>query len=196
MRNMLGTLLLSQGTPMLLAGDEFCRTQKGNNNAYCQDSDISWFDWKLKDEHAPLIKFVQKLTWMRHKYPILRRNRFFTGDYSEELDVKDLTWINASGSEMHAENWSDAGMRCFGMIMDGRAQPTGVRQRGTEATMLLILNGHFDLVEFTLPTAPGGNIWTRLIDTNVPHEDETPAFKAGDVYGVTARSLLLFSLAD
>jgi len=196
MRNMLGTLLLSQGTPMLLAGDEFCRTQKGNNNAYCQDSDISWVDWKLKDQHGPLIEFVQKLTWMRHKYPILRRNRFFTGDYSEELDVKDLTWINASGSEMHAENWSDEGMRCFGMIMDGRAQPTGVRQRGTEATMLLILNGHFDLVEFTLPTAPGGNIWTRLIDTNVPNEDETPAFKAGDVYGVTARSLLLFSLAD
>jgi glycogen operon protein len=181
---------------MLLAGDEFCRTQKGNNNAYCQDSDISWVDWKLKDQHGPLIKFVQKLTWMRHKYPILRRNRFFTGDYSEELDVKDLTWINASGSEMQADNWSDEGMRCFGMIMDGRAQPTGVRQRGTEATMLLILNGHFDLVEFTLPTAPGGNIWTRLIDTNVPHEEETPAFKAGDVYGVTARSLLLFSLAD
>jgi glycogen operon protein len=196
MRNMLGTLLLSQGTPMMLAGDEFCRTQKGNNNAYCQDSDISWVDWKLKDENAALIAFVQKLTWMRHKYPILRRSRFFTGEYSSELDVKDLTWINASGSEMHAENWSDEGMRCFGMIMDGRAQPTGVRQRGTEATMLLILNGHFDLVEFTLPTVAGGNVWTRLIDTNVPHDDERPAFEAGDVYGVTARSLLLFSLVE
>jgi isoamylase len=153
-------------------------------------------DWKLRDQHRDLIKFVQKLTWMRHKYPILRRNRFLTGEYSEELDVKDLTWINASGSEMHAENWSDAGMRCFGMIIDGRAQPTGVRQRGTEATMLLILNGHFDLVEFTLPAAPGGSVWTRLIDTNVPHEEETPAFKTGQVYGVTARSLLLFSLVE
>jgi glycogen operon protein len=181
---------------MMLAGDEFCRTQKGNNNAYCQDDDISWVDWKLKDQHSELIKFVQKLTWMRHKYPILRRNRFLTGDYSEELDVKDLTWINASGSEMQADNWSDAGMRCFGMIMDGRAQPTGVRQRGTEATMLLILNGHFDLVEFTLPTAPGGKVWTRLIDTNVPQDEETPTFKVGEVYGVTARSLLLFSLAE
>ena len=196
MRNLLGTLLLSQGTPMMLAGDEFCRTQQGNNNAYCQDNAISWVDWTLKETHAPLIKFVQKLTWMRHKYPILRRSRFLTGEYSKELDVRDLTWINASGAEMHAENWSDAGMRCFGMIMDGRAQPTGVRQRGAEATMLLILNGHFDVVEFTLPTAPGGNIWTRLIDTNVPHEDETPAFKSGDVYGVTARSLLLFSLVE
>jgi isoamylase len=194
MRNLLGTLLLSQGTPMMLAGDEFGRTQQGNNNAYCQDNEISWFDWTLKEKNAALIQFVQKLAWMRHKYPILRRSRFLTGDYSKELDVKDVTWINASGSEMHAENWSDEGMRCFGMIMDGRAQPTGVRQRGTEATMLLILNGHFDLVEFTLPTAPGGSTWTRLIDTNVPHDEETPAFNAGDAYGVTARSLLLFSL--
>ena len=85
-------------------------------------------------------------------------------------------------------------MRCFGMIMDGRAQPTGVRQRGTEATMLLILNGHFDLVEFTLPTAPGGNIWTRLIDTNVPHDERPRLSRRADVYGVTARSLLLFRL--
>ena len=107
-----------------------------------------------------------------------------------------MTWINASGAEMRDEDWTDASMRCFGMLMDGRARPTGVRQRGTEATMLLIFNGHFDMVEFTLPSAPGGNTWTRLIDTNVPHDEETPAFKVGDVYGVTARSLLLFSLVE
>ena len=195
-RNFLGTLLLSQGTPMILAGDEFGRTQNGNNNAYCQDNEISWFDWSLRERNASLVKFVQKLTWMRHKYPILRRSRFLTGEYDKDLDVKDLTWINASGSEMQAENWSDAGMRCFGMIMDGRAQATGVRQRGTEATMLLILNGHFDLVEFTLPATPGGNTWTRLIDTNVPDGADASAFKAGDAYGVTARSLLLFVLSE
>ncbi len=196
MRNFLGTLLLSQGTPMMLAGDEFGRTQQGNNNAYCQDNPISWVDWSLKDRNQPLIRFVQKLTWMRHKYPILRRSRFLTGEYSNELDVKDVTWINASGAEMQPENWSDKGMRCFGMIIDGRAQPTGVRQRGTEATMLLVLNGHFDLVEFSLPTAPGGNTWTRLIDTNLPEDTGTPAFKAGESYGVTARSLLLFVLGE
>jgi len=87
-------------------------------------------------------------------------------------------------------------MRCFGMLIDGRAQPTGLRQRGTEATMLLVLNGHFDLVEFTLPPAPGGNTWTRLIDTNVPDDQETPSFKTGESYGVTARSLLLFALSE
>jgi isoamylase len=196
MRNFLGTLLLSQGTPMMLAGDEFARTQRGNNNAYCQDNEISWVDWSLRERNESLIRFVQKLTWMRHKYPILRRSLFLTGDYSKDLDVKDLTWINASGSEMQGENWSDAGMRCFGMLIDGRAQPTGVRQRGTEATMLLVLNGHFDLVEFTLPAAPGGNTWTRLMDTNVPDDPKTASFKTGESYGVTARSLLLFALSE
>ncbi len=196
MRNLLGTLLLSQGTPMLLAGDEFGRTQQGNNNAYCQDNGISWVDWGLKERNASLVRFVQKLTWMRHKYPILRRSRFLTGEYSRELDVKDLTWINATGSEMRDEEWDDEGMRCFGMLIDGRAQPTGVRQRGTEATMLLVLNGHFDLVEFVLPAAPGGNTWARLIDTNLPDDGNASTFKAGDTYAVTARSLLLFALGD
>jgi isoamylase len=192
MRNFLGTLLMSQGTPMLLAGDEFARTQQGNNNAYCQDNQISWVDWELKEKNSSLIRFVQKLTWMRHKFPILRRNRFLTGEYSKELDVKDLTWINASGSQMRDEDWGDEGMRCFGMLIDGRAQPTGVRQRGTEATMLLVLN----LVEFTLPSPPGGTTWTRLIDTNVPDDEDTPSFKTGESYAVTARSLLLFVLGD
>jgi glycogen operon protein len=194
MRNLLGTLLLSQGTPMLLAGDEFARTQQGNNNAYCQDNEISWVDWSLKEQNEALIRFVQKLTWMRHKYPILRRSRFLTGEYSNELDVRDLTWINASGAEMRDADWGDGNMRCFGMLIDGRAQPTGVRQRGTEATMLLVLNGHFDVVEFTLPTAPGGNTWTRLIDTNLPEDEGTPTFENGSLYSVTARSLLLFAL--
>jgi glycogen operon protein len=181
---------------MMLAGDEFARTQRGNNNAYCQDNEISWVDWSLEDRNESLIRFVQKLTRLRHKYPILRRSRFLTGDYSKDLDVKDLTWINASGAEMQGESWSDAGMRCFGMLIDGRAQPTGLRQRGTEATMLLVLNGHFDLVEFTLPSAPGGDTWARLIDTNVPDDQDTPSFKTGESYGVTARSLLLFALSE
>jgi isoamylase len=108
---------------MLLAGDEFGRTQGGNNNAYCQDSEISWLNWETKAKGQSLIGFVQQLTALRHKFPILRRSRFFTGAYNEEIDVKDVTWINATGSEMPAEAWSDAGMRCFGMVMDGWAQP-------------------------------------------------------------------------
>jgi glycogen operon protein len=87
-------------------------------------------------------------------------------------------------------------MRCFGMLIDGRAQPTGLRQRGREATMLLVLNGHHDLVTFTLPSCPGGNTWTRVIDTNIPEDEETTTFKSGDSYGVTSRSLLLFALSE
>jgi len=179
-----------------LAGDEFGRTQQGNNNAYCQDNEISWLNWNLDEKGKSLTRFVQQVIALRQKYPILRRNRFLTGAYDEQLDVKDLTWINASGNEMTGEEWSDAGMRCFGMLMDGRAQPTGIRQRGAEATLLLVLNAHHDLVEFTLPPQGSGSTWNLLIDTNIPDAEAGKVFKRGDKYGVTARSLLLFALSD
>ena len=105
-RNILATLFLSQGTPMLLAGDEFGRSQQGNNNAYCQDNEISWVDWKLADTNKVQKQFLQKLIGLRHKYPVLRRSRFLTGEYIEELGVKDVTWINADGSEMNDGNYS------------------------------------------------------------------------------------------
>ena len=194
-KNILGTLLLSQGTPMLLAGDEFGRTQGGNNNAYCQDSEISWLNWEIAEKGQALIGFVRQLTQLRHKFPILRRSRFLTGEYNEELDVQDVSWINASGAEMQDEAWDDAGMRCFGMVMDGRAQPTGIRRRGEDATMLIVLNGHHDLVEFTLPEVAGGNQWALEIDTNRSEANEAATFSSGAIYGVTGRSLLLFSLS-
>jgi glycogen operon protein len=193
MRNFLSTLLLSQGTPMILAGDEFGRTQQGNNNAYCQDNEISWVNWNIPENRQRLIKFVQKLTGLRQKYPILRRSRFLTGEYNEELEVKDVTWINANGTEMAQENWNDPIMRCFGMLIDGRAQPTGIRQRGQEATLLLVFNSHSDVVEFTFPECTGGNKWTLLIDTNL-EEIKSETFNTGDQYQVTSRSLLLFQL--
>ncbi len=193
-RNMLGTLLLSQGTPMLLAGDEFGRTQQGNNNAYCQDSEISWVDWEIHDKGKSQIDFVKRLTRLRHRFPILRRSRFFTGAYDEELGVKDVTWINASGDEMTGEAWDDANMRCFGMLMDGRAQATGIRQRGQDATMLMVMNAHHDVVEFTLPECPGGAGWYLVADTNLPEEPDEPLFEFGHKYEVTGRSLLLLAL--
>jgi glycogen operon protein len=192
-RNMLTTLLLSQGTPMLLAGDEFGRTQNGNNNAYCQDSEISWVNWEIEEKGESLISFVKQLTKLRHDYAILRRNRFLTGAYNEELGVKDVTWINASGAEMKNSQWSDAGMRCFGMLIDGRAQPTGIKKRGDDATMLLIFNGAADGVNFTLPECPGGTAWTLLIDTNQTNV-EVADFKTGEIYVATGRSALVFSL--
>ena len=190
-RNFLTTLLLSQGTPMLLAGDEFGRTQQGNNNAYCQDSDISWLNWEIEEKGESLIDFVRKLTKLRHDYAILRRNRFFRGIYNEELGVKDVTWINASGDEMKDSQWHDAGMRCFGMLIDGRAQPSGIRKRGGDATILLVFNGASDGVNFTLPACAGGDEWTLMIDTNRP-EAEKDVLRTGHVYTVTGRSVLAF----
>jgi glycogen operon protein len=198
MRNLMATLLLSQGTPMILAGDEFARTQGGNNNAYCQDNGISWLDWNIQEKGRLLTRFVQKLTGLRHKYPILRRNLFLTGEYNQELGVKDVTWINPNGSEMQEHDWADENMRCFGMLMDGRAQTTGIRQRGREATMLLVINGYRDMVAFTLPECAGGSQWSRLIDTNLEgnlkEQAKKPIFHTADTYTVTARSVLLFAL--
>ena len=194
MRNMLASLLLAQGTPMLLAGDEFARTQDGNNNAYCQDSEISWINWDIQEKGASLVRFVQKLTWLRAKYPVLRRSRFLTGEHNDELDVKDLTWINAAGPEMTDSDWDDENQDCFGMLIDGRAQATGIRQRGTEATLLLVLNSHHDLVMFKLPDCQGGTEWELLIDTNAPEHEDGTMFGLGTEYGVTGRSLLLFVL--
>ena len=179
---------------MLLAGDEFGRTQRGNNNAYCQDNEISWLNWELKEKGENLIAFVRQLTGLRHKYPILRRSRFLTGDYNEELDVKDVTWINASGAEMLDQAWDDDGMYCFGMVLDGLTQATGIRRRASDATVLIVFNAHHDMVEFTLPELRGACRWAREIDTNIAESDEVTAlFSSGDNYAVTGRSLLLFA---
>ena len=194
MRGMLGTLLLSQGTPMVVAGDEFARTQRGNNNAYCQDNEISWLDWNLAKQNQAQIAFVQRLIALRHKYPVLRRSRFLTGEYNEELKLKDVTWINANGSEMQGSQWADPNMRCLGMLMDGRAQTSGVKQLGHDATLLLVLNVYQDVVQFTLPKCAGGDQWSLLLDTNIPDLVEGSVFKMQTPYAVTAHSLLLFEL--
>jgi glycogen operon protein len=192
MRNMMATLLLSQGTPMILAGDEFGRTQRGNNNAYCQDSEISWVNWDLQERGKALLGFTRKLTALRHRYPILRHSRFLTAEINEETGVKAITWINANGAEFGGEGWSDESVRCFGMLMDGRAQSTGAVKRGQDATMLLVMNSWHEAVAFTLPEAPEGNGWRLLVDTNIPASEDERTFAVGDAYEVTGRSLLLF----
>ncbi|QGZ66787.1 glycogen debranching protein GlgX [Paraburkholderia acidisoli] len=194
-RNFLATLLLSQGTPMLLAGDEFGRTQRGNNNAYCQDNEISWVDWEgIDDDGRALNEFVRKLTTLRHALPVLRRNRFLIGEHNETLDVTDVEWLSPAGVPLNGDQWGDAQMRCFGMLVDGRSQTSGIKRLASDATMLIVLNAYHDVVDFTLPSVPGTDQWSCLIDTNMPVREELPEFEAGDVYQVTGRSLLLFAL--
>ena len=193
-RNMLATLFFSQGTPMLLAGDEFGRTQKGNNNAYCQDNDISWLDWDgIGQYDKTLTEFVHKLIRLRQAFPILRRGRFLTAEFNQELEIKDVTWINASGAEMGNSAWADGNMRCFGMLVDGRAQTSGINRRASDVTMLIVVNAHHDVVKFSLPKFVGGQQWLTLIDTNDPERRETSALHTGHQYQMTGRSLLLLA---
>jgi glycogen operon protein len=194
MRNMLATLLLSRGTPMIVAGDEFARTQGGNNNAYCQDNEISWLNWDIGEKGESLMRFVRRVTMLRERYPVLHRTRFLTAEWNEELGVKDVTWLRPDGEEMGAENWEDGNTRCFGILLDGRAQATGIRRRGSDATLLLIVNAHHDAITFRLPEVVGGLGWTRLIDTNRPEPEGAPHFEFTAEYEVTGRSLLLFDL--
>jgi glycogen operon protein len=193
-RNMLTTLLVAQGTPMMLGGDEMGRTQQGNNNAYCQDNELSWVDWTLVKSNAQLVEFVRKLCALRHRYRVLRRNLFLNGDRIGKLRVRDVTWLHTGGLEMREEHWADSATHCFGMLLDGRAQTTGIRHRGNEATLLIILNAHHEAVDFTFPKCTGGRGWCRLIDTNLPEEPEGGEFAIGNKYSTEARSMALFVL--
>jgi isoamylase len=194
-RNFIATMMLSHGTPMLLAGDEFGHSQHGTNNAYAQDNEITWLDWLgITSQGRTLREFTRKVIAMRKAFPILYRGRFFVGAYNEELDVKDVTWLSPSGEEMTTENWHDGNARCFGMLLDGRAQESGIRRRGSDATLLLVYNAHFDVVNFTLPSVPEGREWLGLIDTNQP-EAQLSDFPFGHSYAVTGRSLVAFGLS-
>jgi isoamylase len=193
-RNFLATLLLSQGTPMLLAGDEIGRTQRGNNNAYAQDNEINWIDWSaLDDRGRHLLAFTQRLIGLRMQHPILQRDRFLAGWHNPEVGVKDVTWLTPDATEMSDAQWRDPRAQCFGMMVDGRAQPTGIKRRGTDETLLIVMNAYHDALHFRLPEVAEGKSWLRLLDTNDPKVARAP-FAFGSTYLVTGRSLLLFML--
>ena len=176
---------------MIAAGDEFGRSQNGNNNAYCQDNEISWVNGRLDEEQRALVQFFRRLTALFHLYPVLRRSRFFTGRMNPDIDVKDVTWINANGSEMKPETWDNELTRCFGMLLDGRAQVTGIKRRGSDVTLLIVFNAHHDVVKFRLPRCYEAYHWNLQMDTNAPGL-LARKFRVGHVYQVTGRSLLLF----
>ena len=193
-RNLLATVLLSRGTPMLLAGDEFGHSQRGSNNAYAQDNEITWLDWLDSGAHGQSLReFTKKLIGVRRSHPVLSRGRFVTGTYNDRLEVKDVAWISPSGEEMTQGQWDDANAKCFAMLLDGRAQETGIIRRGEDSTVLLIYNSHHDVVNFELPSVPEGQCWELLIDTNAP-DARAARHEFGVVYAMTARSLVALGL--
>ncbi|WP_142848117.1 glycogen debranching protein GlgX [Telmatospirillum sp. J64-1] len=200
-RNLLATLLLSQGTPMILAGDEFGRTQQGNNNTYCQDNELNWIDWEgIDDDGYRMIEFVRRVIAIRQNYNLLHRGRFLTGAVDPASGAKDVRWLTPAGTDMTTEHWEDPNARCMGMLLDGRARATGIKRPAEDTTLLLVLNAHHDVVGFTLPEVEGGEAWRCLIDTNLVEDDPAQEdlhrrrFMSGEEYLVTGRSLLLLEL--
>jgi glycogen operon protein len=196
-RNLIATLLLSQGVPMLLGGDELGRTQGGNNNAYAQDNPISWFDWRLTDADRMLLDFTRGLIDVFRAHPVLRRRRFFQGRRIRGSSVKDLTWFGPGGEEMTDEQWQAGGVRAIGLRLAGDAiderGPHG--ERIVDDTLLVFLNSDEHDVDFRLPTAPAA--WRLVLDTRSPQPpllDDGPSHAAGASYRMVDRSVALFRL--
>jgi len=165
-RNFLATLLLSQGIPMILGGDEVGRTQRGNNNAYCQDNSISWLDWHLDTAQSSLLDFVRTLIRLKREHPVLRRRHFFQGRNLYGSEVKDITWMQPDGSEMTEQAWRESRVHTLGVLLSGDdIDEVGERgQRITDDTFLLLLNAGREPVSFRLP-APGGS-WEMVLHTD------------------------------
>ncbi|MEQ1860651.1 MAG: glycogen debranching protein GlgX [Chthoniobacteraceae bacterium] len=197
-RNFLATLLLSQGVPMISAGDEYGRTQRGNNNAYCQDNELSWLSWLRSEEERQFEDFVVRLVAFRHAHPIFRRRKFFSGRKIPRARVKDIIWIDADGMEMNDSRWTSSQARCIGVVLVGPSSDAVDAQGRTleDSTFMLLFNAHHEPVKFRLAGREGVG-WRRLLDTRDEagflHEPDMHA--AGDDFEIEARSLCLFELA-
>jgi isoamylase len=190
-RNFMATLLLSQGVPMIAGGDEMGRSQAGNNNAYCQDNDISWFRWDRSDEDRDFLEFTRMLIALRQKHPVLRRQRYYQGRPLRGEGVKDLSWFDPSGVEMTDAMWSAPHVRCLGMRLSGVAMDE-VNHRGepiVDDTLLVLLNAATTPVSFKLPKLTAGLAWTRVFDTGIEHQPVAPAERGK--YPVAGLSVVL-----
>ncbi|MGW1208458.1 glycogen debranching protein GlgX [Streptomyces sp. NPDC002499] len=197
-RNLLATLLLSQGIPMLCHGDELGRTQRGNNNAYCQDSEVSWIDWRLTDEQRDLADFTRYVIGLRAAHPVLRRRRFFRGETATHPDqpLPDLVWLAPDGREMTEEDWQRPDAHSVGVFLNGDAiaEPDPTGRPVVDDSFLLLLNSHWEPVEFLLPDVSYGERWTTLVDTaEAQGEPDEAEHKAGTEMTVEARSLVLLT---
>ena len=178
-RNFLAALLLSHGTPMLLAGDEFGRSQGGNNNGYAQDSEISWVNWNHDDNARALTDFVRKLTSIRQAQPLIRRESW--------RDMMSITWYNPGGGQQQGAHWLDAGATTLGVRLS-RDDLKG--QEGIWWELVVLFNPHDGEVDFTVPKRSDGSAWTAAIDTAAP--DAPPQkVKGGKAIKMVPRSLLL-----
>ena len=198
-RNFLTTLFISQGVPMLPGGDEFGRTQNGNNNAYCQDNEMSWLNWEKRDKKQnALFEFTRGLIQLRHQHPLFRRPKFFQGRRIRGSEIKDVMWFNPGGNEMSEEDWSLPFARCLGMMLSG--DTIDVLKFHGEAirddTFLLLINAHYETIPFLLPGQEHIE-WQLLIDTAIESGflAEPKSFASGDELAVVDRGVCLLKLS-
>jgi glycogen operon protein len=196
-RSMLASLLLSLGVPMLLAGDEIGRTQRGNNNAYCQDNEISWTDWEhILAEDTELRRFVVYLIRLRRQHRVFSRPRFFRGEVLSEAGVKDITWFTPSGSEAKDEDWRNPVALSLGYVLSGAAgefyTPGG--QRDIDESFLVMMNAYLGDLDFRIPQLATPMSWQPLVDTSRPtgRVEDSRLYAPGETYPLPAHSFALF----
>jgi isoamylase len=192
-RNFIATLMISQGVPMLTMGDEVSRTQGGNNNAYCQDNEISWMPWDLDARQRALLEFTRKMIKLRLEQPVLQRRKFFQGAQIWDSELKDLAWFRADGKEMKRGDWETPFTRSLGFLLGGDAIPTpdedGNRIVGD--TLLVLMNAHHEPLTFRLPAVEWGRDWELLIDTADLEGTRHPVTPAGGKLELSGRSLII-----
>jgi isoamylase len=190
-RNLLASLFMSQGVPMLLAGDEMGRTQGGNNNAYCQDNEISWLDWKMDERRRELLAFTRRLIALRRELPVLQRRRFFVGDYIWDSRSKDVTWLRPDGNEMNARDWQRPCLSALGITMGGDAiaMLDELGQPLVGDGLLVLMNAHHEPLRFKLPSGQGGPEWLLELDTD---DDRKTTLRCAGEYELAGRSVVVF----
>lgn len=195
-RNFFATLLLSQGVPMILAGDEICRSQKGNNNTYCQDNELSWIDWNITKEKKLLLNFTHRLIRLRREQPVFRRRKFFQGQPIRGSEVKDITWLDANGQEMTDEAWNAPSVKSMGVILAGNAiqEADEYGERIIGDTLLLLMNASSEDIFFILPACRPELRWELIFDTFDLNEDAM-SLTGRHKYKLRNRSFAVFILA-
>jgi glycogen operon protein len=194
MRNIMGTLMISQGTPMISHGDEIGRTQGGNNNVYCQDSEISWMDWSLCETNADLLDFTRRVTKLRHDHPVFRRRRFFEGKpIRTGGQVRDISWLTPAGKEMTPEDWGTGLGKCVAVFLNGEAIPTpnARGERVVDDSFLLCFNAHDKPQDFVTPKGNYAKEWTAVLDTADATGSTELVVTAGKKISLHSRSLLV-----
>jgi glycogen operon protein len=195
LRNLMSTLLLSTGVPMISGGDEFGRTQQGNNNAYCQDNEISWYDWSWEPWQSDLKVFASKVLWLRRNHSAFRQRYFFDGTPLTDGGPKDLAWIGADGRELTDAEWNAADARTIGMYLAGEAHEAEVEDQDVvrDSSFLVVMHAGTDPVDFTLPGEPCGRAYRLIVDTATGQADEEDTeVPSGTVVTLPARSLRVF----